>query len=392
MQVNADLHIHSCFSMATSRRMVPENLIDACVTKGISVLGSGDALHPEWQLLWAESIENDRGILVIPTAEVEDQDRVHHLIIMPDFEGFSELRSMFIPFSRDILNSGRPHVRLTGGRVAGMVHQLGGIIGPAHAFTPWTSVFAYFNSIRECYPDEPVDFLELGLSADNSYGAAIPELYGIPFLTNSDAHSPEPAKFGREFTRLFLNRRTVPDVLSAVKAGHIELNAGFFPEEGKYNRTACTRCYEQYTLVQAGEFHWRCPKDHGLIKKGVRDRALELSIGPPRERPPYLHMIPLGEIIRKTQNASSTMTKKCLRIYSRLISVFGNEIEILTVTPVREIREVDIAAADAIDALRNNRVSLQPGGGGRFGTFTIQGPENYKGPVKCGLDGGKDNP
>ena len=93
MQVNADLHIHSRFSMATSPMMVPGNLIDACVTKGISVLGSGDALHPEWQHLWADYLDNDAGILVIPTAEVEDEDRVHHLIIMQDFEGFSELRS-----------------------------------------------------------------------------------------------------------------------------------------------------------------------------------------------------------------------------------------------------------------------------------------------------------
>ena len=71
--------------------MVPGNLIGACVTKGITVLGSGDALHPGWQLLWEDYLDNDAGILVIPTAEVEDLDRVHHLIMMPDFSGFSEL-------------------------------------------------------------------------------------------------------------------------------------------------------------------------------------------------------------------------------------------------------------------------------------------------------------
>ena len=310
MQVNADLHIHSRFSMATSPRMVPGNIIDACVMKGISVLGSGDALHPEWQLLWADYIDNDAGILIIPTAEVEDQDRVHHLIIMQDFEGFSELRSMLSPFSRDILTGGRPHIRLPGSRIAGMVHQLGGMIGPAHAFTPWTSLFAYYDKVEECYGREKVDFLELGLSADNSYGAAIPDLYNVPFITNSDAHSPDPAKCGREFTRLSIKRRTVGGVLSAVKSGDIEMNVGLFPEEGKYNRTACTRCYEQYTPAQAEEFRWRCPKDRGLIKKGVRDRARELSSGTPVKRPPYLHILPLGEIIRITENASSTNYKK----------------------------------------------------------------------------------
>lgn len=374
MQVNADLHIHSRFSMATSPGMIPGSIVNACVTKGISVLGSGDALHPEWQILWSEHLDNDAGVLVIPTSEVEDQDRVHHLIIMEDFSGFSELRSMLVPFSRDILSGGRPHVRLSGNRIAEMVHQLGGMIGPAHAFTPWTSLYAYFDHVNECYNGETVDFLELGLSADTSYGAAIPELSQVPFLTNSDAHSPDPAKFGREFTRLSIHRCTVRGVFSAIKKGNIEMNVGFFPEEGKYNRTACTRCYEQYTPGQAGKLQWRCPKDRGLIKKGVRDRALELSTGTPGKRPPYLHMIPLGEIIRKTRNVTSTNTKQCLQVYSRLISVFENEIAILTTTPVQEIMEVDSATAGAIDALRNNRISLQPGGGGRFGTFSLSAP------------------
>ena len=254
MHVNADLHIHSCFSMASSPKMVPENLIHNCVTKGISVLGSGDALHPEWQSMWADHLENNAGVLVIPTAEVEDQKRVHHLILMPDFEGFSQLRTMLIPFSRDILTGGRPHVHLQGSRIAEMVHSLGGMIGPAHAFTPWTSLFAYYDHINECYGGEKVDFLELGLSADTSYGEAIPDLYTIPFITNSDAHSPDPAKCGREFTRLSLNRYTTKGVLSSLKAGHIEMNVGFFPEAGKYNRTACTRCYKQYSLPEAKEF------------------------------------------------------------------------------------------------------------------------------------------
>ena len=57
-------------------------------------------------------------------------------------------------------------------------------------FTPWTAMFAYFGHVADCYGSEPVDFLELGLSADSSYGAAIPDLSAVPFLTNSDAHSP----------------------------------------------------------------------------------------------------------------------------------------------------------------------------------------------------------
>src|SRR5271157_4497659 len=160
MIVNADLHIHSRFSMASSPRMIPGALVGACVKKGINVLGSGDALHPGWQKLWADHPERDSGVLVVPSAEVEDVDRVHHVILMERFSDFSSLHSRLHASSRDIETEGRPHVRLTGKEIAGHVHDLGGLIGPAHAFTPWTSLYAYFNRTVECYGDEKIDFLE----------------------------------------------------------------------------------------------------------------------------------------------------------------------------------------------------------------------------------------
>jgi len=46
MLATADLHIHSPYSIAVSRFMKPEQLIKGCVTKGIRVLGTGDALQP----------------------------------------------------------------------------------------------------------------------------------------------------------------------------------------------------------------------------------------------------------------------------------------------------------------------------------------------------------
>ncbi len=59
MPVNADLHIHSPYSMAVSRFMQPEQLLAGCRTKGIHVLGTGDALQPDWQKDWEPYLEND---------------------------------------------------------------------------------------------------------------------------------------------------------------------------------------------------------------------------------------------------------------------------------------------------------------------------------------------
>ena len=372
MLANADLHIHSPYSIAVSRFMQPQQLVSACVTKGIHVLGTGDALHPLWQKTWEPFLENDEGIVIVPTGEVEDEHRVHHLIMAEDFSQFNELQGLLEGTCKSFLSSGRPHVYLSGEKIAHYAHEVGAIVGPAHAFTPWTSMYAYCDRVTECYGDEPIDFLELGLSADNSYGAAIADLDTVPFLTNSDAHSPQPDKIGREFNRLQLAHFRVKDVLAAVTRGDIDMNAGFFPEEGKYNRTACTRCFTQYSLEEAIKNTWRCQKDNGIIKKGVFDRARELSsVGPHSPRPPYLHVIPLGQIIQTMEGTSSSRTKKCTSVYNRLINTFGNEIEVLVSAPVAEIRLIHAKTADAIESLRSGHVTLHAGGGGKYGTFSL---------------------
>jgi uncharacterized protein (TIGR00375 family) len=372
MPVNADLHIHSPYSMAVSRFMQPEQLLAGCRTKGIQVLGTGDALQPDWQNAWEPYLENDAGIVVVPQGEIEDKDRVHHVILAEELAQFSQFRELMAGKCKSFRTSGRPHIYLSGEEIAALAHEVGALVGPAHAFTPWTAMYAYFDSVRACYGNEKIDFLELGLSADSSYGAAIPDLYDVPFLTNSDAHSPYPDKLGREFNRISLRKRTAGDVLTCVKNGEIEMNAGFFPEEGKYNRTACTRCFTQYSPEQAAGNRWRCPSDGGIIKKGVSDRAKELSGGgTPRPRPPYVHVLPLGQIIRTVEKASSPNTKKCRVIYASLVGTFGNEIAVLIDVPVTEIRAVHPKVADAIDALRNGTITLHPGGGGKYGTFSL---------------------
>ena len=46
---NADLHIHSRYSRATSRDCCPEQLDFYARRKGITILGTGDFTHPAWR-------------------------------------------------------------------------------------------------------------------------------------------------------------------------------------------------------------------------------------------------------------------------------------------------------------------------------------------------------
>ena len=368
---NADLHIHSPFSMATSNAITPFSLLEACTIKGISVLGCGDALHPEWRMMWEDFLDNDNGVVIVPSIEVQGEKRVHHLILMENFDQCAQLSDLLRPYSKNIDTAGRPHISLSGEDIAGIVHETGGMVGPAHAFTPWTGMYGHFNNVSDCYGEEKIDFLELGLSADSSYGAGIGDLRDVPFLTNSDAHSASVHKLGREFNKIRCGERSVKSVLECIRSGDIVMNAGFFPEEGKYNRTACTRCYRQFSPAEAEKYGWKCPDDKGKIKLGVRDRALLNSDSDAGERPPYLHMIPLGEIIQKILGVSSPETRKCRSLYMSLIKSFGNEISILTDVKISEIREIDPAVADGIHALRSGQVTLYPGGGGKYGSFSF---------------------
>ncbi|MDH7593677.1 MAG: TIGR00375 family protein [Methanomicrobiales archaeon] len=378
MLVDADLHIHSRFSIGTSRSISLPLLESGCLRKGISVLGSGDAFQREWRRECLEYAAEGQGVLLVPSAEVEDARRIHHLILMEDFDSFASLAEFIWPRSPNLERRGRPRIEMGGAEIAFHVHEHGGLVGPAHAFTPWTSLYAACDSLSSCYGEERIDFLELGLSADSSYGACISELRGIPFLSNSDAHSAKPHALGREWNRLEIGSLDVKAVLGAIKSGNIVANAGLFPELGKYNRTACSRCYRQYSLVEAMRLQWRCPADGGRLKKGVSDRVMELSDAPPSFRPPYLHLIPLISLIGMELGIASQESVEAQALYERLLEALGNEIGVLTTVPIARIAAVNKGVADAIRALREERIAIHPGGGGRYGRIYLEKSKDYQ--------------
>ena len=94
MIINSDLHIHSHYSAATSPRMDLPTLAKEASRKGIQLLGTGDCLHPRW-LNGIRELEERNGVFCfkgkeegkntnfVLTVEVEDERRVHHLLILP---------------------------------------------------------------------------------------------------------------------------------------------------------------------------------------------------------------------------------------------------------------------------------------------------------------------
>lgn len=386
MQINADLHIHSKYSMATSPRMELPVIAREARKKGIQLLGSGDCLHPQWrreltQLQATEDTLTCNDTYFIPTVEVEDTNHVHHLLLIPSLSKAEELYETLKKHSQNIDTDGRPTLNLTGEDIAQLAKDTESLIGPAHAFTPWTALYAYHNSLTECYGTHTkyISFIELGLSADTSYADHISELHHLTYLTNSDAHSPWPNKLAREFTRFKMNQPSFDELKKAIhrqEGRKPVLNVGLFPQEGKYNESACIKCFKHYTLKEAITSRWQC-KCGGKIKKGVRDRIEELTDThtTPPHRPPYLHIFPLTEIISMALKHTSTNTKAVQSAWEKLITTYRDEVSVLVDAELNSINNIDPRITKAIKAFREGRVILHPGGGGRYGHIEL--PENH---------------
>ncbi|ODS39399.1 MAG: TIGR00375 family protein [Candidatus Altiarchaeales archaeon WOR_SM1_86-2] len=397
MILNADFHIHSKYSGGTSRNMELPVIAKHAELKGLDLVGTGDALHPGWLKHIRDNFtETEGGIYktshsktqFLITTEVEDSRRVHHMVLMPSVSSAEDLYERFKKYSRDIDKDGRPKLRLEAPAIVDNVYETGGLIGPSHAFTPWTSLYKEHGSIGDCYGDamKHIRFLELGLSADTYMADRITEISDLTFMTNSDCHSPLPHRLGREFNRINiegdLSFDRINDAITRKGNNKFILNAGLNPMEGKYHITACTRCYLKFKLNDASRFSFRCPDCRGLIKKGVCDRIEELASYPgpkhPRHRPKYIHIIPLAEVISLSLGIKTITSKKIKEKWDILVENFDTEINVLIDADIDEIKKIDADVGKIIGKFRQGRVRYIAGGGGIYGKPTLDKKEGER--------------
>lgn len=379
MIINADLHVHSKYSMATSKNMNPQTMAAESMKKGLNLIATGDAFHSKWleELNQQLTQIDDTGIYslngdnnstkFITTNEVEDNERIHHLLIIPSLEVAWQMRDEFTVKNMDA--DGRPKIRMSGAEIIDIARDYDCIVGPAHIFTPWTGIFKSYDSIEECY-GQKVDFVELGLSSDTILADTIEELHEYTFLTNSDSHSPWPHRMGREFNKIELKELSFENLKKAIRNNNILENYGINPKMGKYHETGCIKCYKLYDMEDALKHNMKCSCG-GQIKKGVKSRINELSTlkegQHPKNRPNYQYLLPLAELLSTLYNKGIT-TKFVQTRYDNLIHEFSNEIEVLLKTPIEKIASVDENLAPVIESYRNNDLEFISGRGGQYGS------------------------
>lgn len=394
MRQIADLHSHSHYSRATSGLMELHELARWAKIKGVDILGTGDFQHPRWfEELKAGLKETEPGsgiyehdgmkwILQTEISLIYTQDkigrRVHHLILSPGFEIAAQINEWLGRKGR-LDYDGRPTFAFSSIELVEAMAQISPEIAviPAHAWTPWFSIFGSrsgFNSMEECFGDKAkhIYAFESGLSSDPAMNWRISKLDGYTIISNSDSHSPYPWRLGREANVFDLKEVTYKSLLEAIKTRRgFEFTVETPPEYGKYHLDGHRSCNVVLEPQQSKALNSRCPSCGGKLTIGVLSRVEELADRPPGFRPKgavgFKSLIPLSEILSALLGGTPG-SKKIMEVYSRLISAFGSEFNVLLDAPCSELEKfLKEKVVLAILRNREGKLKIQPGYDGVYG-------------------------
>ncbi len=396
MRIVADLHLHSRYSRATSPDMDLPGLAHGAKQKGVSLLGTGDFTHPGWSAeLTAHLLPLDGGlyaydgVLFLYTAEVAAiwrgdgrTHRVHFLLLAPDAEGATRISRELAKIG-SIDADGRPMLGISGEKLLQAVLGTSpeAVLIPAHAWTPWYSVFGSqsgFDSLEEALGAAAVHVfaLETGLSSDPPMNWRVSALDRYALVSFSDAHSP--SRLGREAALFDLPELSYPALVAALREKNPQRFLGtieFFPEKGKYHYDGHRACGVSLSPPESTAHGRVCPKCGRPVTVGVLHRVEELADRPPGVRPegaiPYRSLVPLPEILAQVLGRGPA-TKGVQAEYSRLVERFGSELTILL-----DLSREDLApttsprVVEAIAKVRAGDLAIRPGYDGQFGEIRI---------------------
>lgn len=407
----ADFHIHSRFSRATSKDLNLEQLTLWAQLKGISVIGTGDCLHPVWLKELKEKLEPaEEGLFrlkkkcmtkiadQVPKAcqadvrfmlsteianiykKMDKVRKVHNVVFAPGFDAVEKMRAKLDKIG-NLKSDGRPILGLDSKNLLEIVLESDDLsfLVPAHIWTPWFSVLGSkggFDSIDECFDEltQHIFAVETGLSSDPPMNWRLSQLDRFVMMSNSDAHSAQ--KLGREST-IFDADISYPAMYHAMKNNTKELvgTVEFFPEEGKYHydghRACDCRLHPKETIASKG----LCPVCNRPVTVGVMARVEELAdYDDGRKSPkwrPYYSLIPLPEIVAEARGVGVN-SKSVQAVFMQMLNDLGNEMYILREAPLKDIkRHAGTLIAEGIRRVREGKVDIAAGYDGEYGEINI---------------------
>ncbi len=420
MRFIADFHIHSHYSMATSKQLTPEYLDYWGKLKGIKVIGTGDFTHPGWTAELKEKLEPaEEGLfrlkneyklenLFIPSNEKNDDVRfmltaeissiykkggkvrkVHNVLFAPCFETVDRIQQKLSGMNFNITSDGRPILGLDSRNLLEITLEIDEDIFfvPAHIWTPWFSVLGAksgFDTVEECFDDlsHHIHAVETGLSSDPPLNWMCSSLDKYTLLANSDAHSPE--KLGRN-ANIFNTELSYKSIIEAIKSRNPNNFLGtidMYPQEGKYHYDGHRKCGVCWNPVETLENKGICPVCNRKVTIGVTNRIVQLSdrknIEESKNKMPFYSLIPLKEMIAEITGVGVN-SKKVNKAYYQVLEKYGSEFDVLLNLPLDILKEPPLPMLDeAIRRMREKEVIIKEGFDGEYGVIKVFDEQELK--------------
>ncbi|CAI6056683.1 hypothetical protein COHCIP112018_01705 [Cohnella sp. JJ-181] len=382
----ADMHVHIGSSgdgkpvkISASRQLTFQAIAEeASSRKGIALLGVIDCHAPAVQadidrLLDAGEMTEVSGggiryreTVILPGVEMEVREAgfgggpYHLLAYLPSLDAMKEWTAWMSPRMKNVSLSSQ-RIRATGRELQKELLDRGGLLVPAHVFTPHRGLLGCSaDRLSDRLDPDGIAAVELGLSADSAMAGRLSQLDRYAVLTNSDAHST--GVIGRECNELLIGDPSFAEFAAALRGRdgrRIAANLGLHPKLGKYHASFCPSCRSPLAEGAPDAVCPSCGSPRLVTGVDVRIGRLADRVTPewPAGRPPYRHQVPLGFFPGVGP-----------KLRERLFREVGTEMDIL-----HRIGRDEIAAvageriADAILDAREGRLGFTAGAGGTYG-------------------------
>jgi uncharacterized protein (TIGR00375 family) len=307
--------------------------------------------------------------------------KVHHVILTPSLETAAQINDRLARYG-DLTIDGRPMLNMTAAQLVEEVMQVSAqnMVFPAHAWTPWFSVFGAFsgfNRMEDCYQDmtRHIHALETGLSSDPPMNWRLSALDKFTLVSNSDSHSHWPWRIGREANAFELEKVTYEEITDTIRKKdpkRFKFTIETEPAYGKYHWTGHRNCNVSMPPQEAKKYGNICPVCGRRLTEGVEQRVEELADRPvgykPEDAIGYMHLLPLSEIIAAIIGVSNPSVQSVWEVYNKLIENFGNEYTVLIDVKREDMAKiVEPRIADAIVNVREEKIHVTPGYDGVYG-------------------------
>jgi len=371
-----DLHLHTKYSLASSKSGGIESFASMAGKKGVKYVGTGDILHGEYMKSAEKKLkEEGRGLYsfastyfflstevsLIYRDEVKCR-RVHVLVLFPDFASVAKAREILKNYGK-LESDGRPILKIPFCEFLKRMRDVSddAILIPAHIWTPHFSLLGGKSGYDSMPKDAHslVSALETGLSSDPVMCCRNTDAAKHSLVSFSDAHSPQ--LIGREATAIDERVESIGGLKKILEENKIYGTVEFFPQEGKYYLSGHRKCGYKTDRNEK-----TCPVCKKTLTEGVFNRIESLKKSSFKYEKKIFYALPVQDYVDMFIRTAKKKVKKSDGLEEMLSKM--DEMSIKATGGISEIeREFGEEFALFCMNVRKMRVKIEEGFDGVYG-------------------------